>query len=70
LTSQIKKGGQKKGDKKRGTGDTLFLVEPPTGKEVWSGKAEGEVHGLTAANGALFVSASSGAIHCFKDTNE
>ena len=59
-------------------GKTLFAggsgrvaaLDTATGEEVWSGKAEGQVHGLTAANGALFVSASSGAIHCFKDTNE
>ena len=35
------------------------------GKKIWTAKVEGKAFGLAAANGKLFVSTDSGAIHCF-----
>lgn len=36
-----------------------------SGKQVWHNAVEGQAHGLAVANGRLFVSTETGAIHCF-----
>ncbi|OGV66244.1 MAG: hypothetical protein A3K19_03810 [Lentisphaerae bacterium RIFOXYB12_FULL_65_16] len=45
--------------------DTVVAVDAATGKNLWSGKVQGCAKGLAVANGRLFVSTDSGAIHCF-----
>lgn len=37
------------------------------GQELWRGEVDGLAYGLAAANGRVYVSTDSGAIHCFAD---
>jgi len=54
-------------------GDTLIAggrgavlcFDAATGKPTWQAPIEGQVRALTAAAGRLFVSSTTGAIHCF-----
>ena len=54
--------------------DTIFIggdnevaaIETVKGEKVWTAKVNGRAHGLAVANGALYVSTDSGAIHCFR----
>ncbi len=54
-------------------GDTLFVGgdqnvaahSATTGKLLWQQPANGRVFGLAAANGRLFASSDTGAIHCY-----
>ncbi len=55
-------------------GKTLFVggdygvsaYRPSDGERVWNAPVEGKAYGLTAANGGLFVSTSTGAIYAFR----
>ncbi|MBT7099832.1 PQQ-like beta-propeller repeat protein [Candidatus Poribacteria bacterium] len=38
-----------------------------SGDELWVGKVDGLAYGLAAANGRVYVSTDTGAIHCFAD---
>jgi outer membrane protein assembly factor BamB len=54
-------------------GDTLYAggegeiiaVNTADGDVLWEGEVLGKAHGLSVANGSLFVSTDAGAIHCF-----
>ena len=53
-------------------GDTLFVggeseiaAVDDQGNCVWTAPVDGAAYGLAAANGRLFVSTDTGAIHCF-----
>jgi len=54
-------------------GETLFAggdgrvvaFSASDGQTVWSAPVDGQAHGLTVANGRLFVSTDIGAIYCF-----
>lgn len=54
-------------------GDTLYAggdgivvgVDAATGEQVWQGDVSGSAYGLAVADGRLYVSTDSGAIHCF-----
>lgn len=54
-------------------GGTLFLggdgevvaVDTRGGKDLWSAKVDGKAYGLAVAEGRLWVSTDTGAIHCF-----
>jgi outer membrane protein assembly factor BamB len=35
------------------------------GRQLWQGRADGEVFGLAVADGRLYASTSKGVIHCF-----
>lgn len=37
------------------------------GAELWSGEVDGHAYGLAAADGRVYVSTDTGAIHCFAD---
>lgn len=39
--------------------------EAATGKELWTGKVNGNASGLAVSDGRLFVSTDKGTIHCF-----
>ncbi|MDD4871760.1 MAG: PQQ-binding-like beta-propeller repeat protein [Kiritimatiellae bacterium] len=45
--------------------DQVIAVNTVTGEKVWECKVNGKAKGLTVANGRLFVSTDTGAIHCF-----
>jgi outer membrane protein assembly factor BamB len=55
-------------------GDTLFAggngevaaFENATGKRLWTGQVQGKAYGLAVAEGRLYVSTDTGAIHCFQ----
>jgi len=59
-------------------GDTLFAggdgeigaFDASDGTLLWTGRVEGKVYGLAAANGRLFASTDTGAIFCFAATSE
>jgi len=44
----------------------VVAFDTANGDEVWTGKVMGRAYGLAVANGRLFVSTDSGAIHCFR----
>lgn len=50
-----------------GTSDKLRVVDLESGKTRWSANVEGAALGLAAAEGALIVSTTSGALYCFGD---
>lgn len=58
-------------------GDTLFVGgdhtvaahSATTGELLWQQQAKGRVFGLAAANGRLFASSDTGAIHCYAQNN-
>ena len=43
----------------------VVAVHANTGEQLWTARASGTVKGLAVANGRLFVSTDTGAIHCF-----
>ncbi|MCF7849946.1 MAG: PQQ-binding-like beta-propeller repeat protein, partial [Kiritimatiellales bacterium] len=43
----------------------VVAIDAKKGKEQWKAETEGAVHGLAFANGRLFASTETGAIHCF-----
>jgi len=43
----------------------VAMVNALRGDDLWSAKAPGRAVGLAVANGRLFVSSTTGAIHCF-----
>ncbi|MAV38258.1 MAG: hypothetical protein CMJ59_22695, partial [Planctomycetaceae bacterium] len=45
-------------------GVTAWNLE--TGQQVWTTELAGEARGLAVANGGLYVSTTTGAIHCFR----
>ena len=55
-------------------GDVLFLggenkiaaYKAQNGSVIWTAPVEGKAFGLSAANGALYVSTDKGQIHCFR----
>jgi outer membrane protein assembly factor BamB len=49
-------------------GNTVTTVDLDTKKPSWSAEVDAEALGLAAADGRLFVSTASGAIHCFAAT--
>lgn len=59
-------------------GNTLFAggdgvvmaIDASSGKTVWETKVDGAARGLAAAGGRLFVSTTTGAIHCFGPKGE
>jgi len=46
--------------------DRAAAYATDNGTQVWSQSVEGDVRGLAAARGRLFVSTTAGAIHCFE----
>ena len=48
-----------------GGNDAVAAFSQADGRKLWSDKVAGKAYGLTVAGGRLFVSTSSGAIHCF-----
>jgi len=56
-------------------GDVLYLggdnkiaaYKAQDGSIIWTATVEGKAFGLSAANGALYVSTDKGQIHCFRD---
>lgn len=42
----------------------VIAVDASAGKKLWSGKVAGRARGLAVANGRLFVSTTTGDIHC------
>lgn len=48
----------------------VATVDAETGKKVWSTEVDSTAHGLAVSNGRLFVSTTSGAIHCFGRSTE
>ncbi|MCC6354934.1 MAG: PQQ-binding-like beta-propeller repeat protein [Verrucomicrobiae bacterium] len=49
-----------------GGGDgRVVAIDAASGKVIWEGAFEGRARGLAAADGHLFVSTTTGAIHCF-----
>jgi len=45
--------------------DKVAAFETATGKDAWSMKVDGDVRGLTVANGRLLASTTTGRIYCF-----
>ncbi|MBT3377709.1 MAG: PQQ-binding-like beta-propeller repeat protein [Lentisphaerae bacterium] len=45
--------------------DLVVAVDSVTGKQLWSAPVTGKARGLAVADGRLYVSTDSGAIHCF-----
>jgi len=45
--------------------DHVLAVNAETGKQLWQAKVSGKAKGLAVANGRLYVSTDTGAIHCF-----
>jgi len=43
----------------------IAAVDSTKGDVVWTGRVEGKAHGLSVANGALYVSTDAGFVHCF-----
>lgn len=43
----------------------VAALDAASGEELWTGKVEGKARGLAVADGRLFVSSDTGAIHCF-----
>ena len=46
--------------------NSIAAFDASKGEKLWSGKADGDVFGLAAANGRLYVSTNRGIIHCFE----
>jgi outer membrane protein assembly factor BamB len=46
--------------------NSIAAFDAGTGKQLWSGKAEGDVFGLAVAGGRLFASTNRGVIHCLE----
>ena len=44
--------------------NSIAAFDAATGRQLWSGKAEGDVFGLAVAGGRLFASTNRGVIHC------
>lgn len=45
--------------------NTVTAHDAATGVVLWSAETPGRIYGLAAANGRLFASSDTGAIHCF-----
>ena len=45
--------------------DAVAAFDPNNGAEIWQAKVNGNVYGLAAANGRMYVSTDEGTIHCF-----
>ena len=45
--------------------DTVVAMDAAIGRQLWTGKVDGDARGLAVADGRLFVSTDKGAIHCF-----
>ncbi|NQT12684.1 MAG: PQQ-binding-like beta-propeller repeat protein, partial [Planctomycetes bacterium] len=43
----------------------VVAFDATSGEQLWTGKIDGKARGLAVADGRLFVSADTGAIHCF-----
>ncbi|MEK6259188.1 MAG: PQQ-binding-like beta-propeller repeat protein [Planctomycetota bacterium] len=48
-----------------GGGTSVTAVDAKSHKVIWSAQVDGTPHGLSAANGRLYVSTDRGSIHCF-----
>lgn len=48
-----------------GTGNVIAYATK-TGKQVWDSQVEGAAHGITVANGRLYISTDKGYIYCFE----
>lgn len=48
----------------------VLAFDTSTGKQVWKASIDGDARGLAAANGRLFVSASSGRVYAFGPASE
>jgi outer membrane protein assembly factor BamB len=46
-------------------GKQIAVIDGKTQAKVWSAEVDGVAHGLAAADGRLYVSTDTGAIHCF-----
>ncbi len=50
--------------------DSVAAHDATSGKLVWTAPVDGRAYGLAVAGGALLVSTDTGAIHCFRATDE
>ncbi len=48
-----------------GESGRIVAVDPGTGKELWQSPTDGEVRGIAVADGRVFASTDSGALHVF-----
>jgi outer membrane protein assembly factor BamB len=46
--------------------NSIAAYDARTGKQLWRGKAEGDVFGLAVSGGRLFASTNRGVIHCLE----
>ncbi len=51
-----------------GKHNELQILDASTGKTVWSSRVDGNVYGLSAADGNLYASTDKGRIYCFSKT--
>lgn len=51
-------------------GKQIATVNSETGQLIWSDETDGVAYGLAAADGRLFVSTDTGAIHCYSAESE
>ncbi|MCX7886441.1 MAG: PQQ-binding-like beta-propeller repeat protein [Verrucomicrobiae bacterium] len=49
--------------------DQVIAVSASAGKKLWQGRVAGKAKGLAVANGRLYVSTDTGAIHCFSSAD-
>jgi outer membrane protein assembly factor BamB len=52
------------------SGNRIGTVNLETQKLIWSHETDGIAYGLAAANGRLYVSTDTGAVHCFSAATE
>ena len=48
-----------------GGSNVVTAYDPATGKELWDTKVDGIAHGLTVAQGQLYISTDKGLIYCY-----
>ena len=63
---EAKQAAREEREAKKAAAQAASIIDPVTGKVLWSSPVTGRAHGLAVANGCLFVSTDRGTIHCFR----